>query len=104
MAEPTEVPFSGSVDCGGDTPSGTGTLAANATEICARLIADEEKLEQLAGDDPGRICTEIYGGPQHARITGTIVGAPVDISVARTDGCGIAEWEQLEWLLGPPER
>jgi hypothetical protein len=104
VAEPTEIPFSGSVDCVPGAPSGTGSLAADAAVICTRLVAEEEQLEQLAGDDPGRICTEIYGGPQHARITGTIVGAPVDISVARSDGCGIGDWEQLEWLLGPPER
>ena len=47
-------------------------------------------------------CAQVYGGPQHARITGTVAGRKVDLTVTRTDGCGIRDWDRLEWLLGPP--
>ena len=39
------------------------------------------------------MCTEIYGGPQTARITGRWHGRPVSVSLSRTDGCRIAQWD-----------
>ena len=50
------------------------------------------------------MCAEIYGGPQHASIKGSIAGQSVDVSIDRSDSCGIDRWQSLEWLLGPPER
>ncbi|MFI5099325.1 MAG: SSI family serine proteinase inhibitor [Actinomycetes bacterium] len=44
-------------------------------------------------------CTEIYGGPQTARITGTWAGKAVDARLSRTDGCQIARWNGLSGLL-----
>ena len=112
-AAPTEVPFSGEVECGGklsDAPgedqialySGTGAFATSAPAIC-RQLADVPDVFDLVGDQD-RICTEIYGGPQTARVEGTIDGAPVDVDVARNDGCGIDDWTTLEFLLGAPEQ
>lgn len=46
-------------------------------------------------------CTEIYGGPQTARVTGTLRGEPVDARFSRTDGCQIARWDAVADLLGP---
>ena len=28
----------------------------------------------------------------------------VNVSVNRSDGCGIGDWPRLEWLIGAPER
>lgn len=97
----TEVRFSGTLTCGG-APKGTGMFAANAIEVCATLAHRPETFER-SGDDH-QVCAEIYGGPQHATITGTVDGRPVDEKVERTNGCGIDRWQSLEWLLGPPER
>lgn len=51
---------------------------------------------------PGRMCTEIYGGPQTATVTGTVAGQPVNATFNRTDGCEIARWDALADLLGSP--
>lgn len=58
----------------------------------------------LAKPDAARACTQVYGGPQTAKITGKINGKKVDRSFARTNGCEIAEWNKIEKLLsqGPP--
>ena len=37
-----------------------------------------------------------------SRALSTATGSTREIT--RTDGCGIADWTELEWLLGPPER
>jgi hypothetical protein len=102
-ADPAEIPFSGAVDCRADGPTGTGMFATTAAETCAQIEAHAAVLTKL-GTQPGRICSEIYGGPQHVRITGNVAGRRVDLEVARSDGCGIADWTALEWLVGAPER
>lgn len=48
---------------------------------------------------PDRMCTEIYGGPQTARVTGTFRGEPVDARFKRTDGCEISRWDAYVDLL-----
>lgn len=102
-ASATEIPFSGTVDCRADGPTGAGMFATTAAETCRQIDAHQAALAKL-GTDPGRICSEIYGGPQHVRITGSIAGKRVDVTVARSDGCGIADWTALAWLVGAPER
>lgn len=102
-ANATEIPFSGTVDCRADGPTGTGMFATSAAETCDQIDAHQAVLAKTKSD-AGRICSEIYGGPQHVRITGSIAGKRVDLTVARSDGCGIADWTTLEWLVGAPER
>lgn len=46
-------------------------------------------------------CTQIYGGPETARITGRWNAADVDLEVSRTNGCLIAQWDSLGPLLPP---
>jgi hypothetical protein len=55
--------------------------------------------EAIAAPDPTEICTQMYGGPETARITGRIDGRRVDATFDRTDGCGIARWELAAPLL-----
>lgn len=45
------------------------------------------------------MCTEIYGGAQTARISGTWHGQAVDAHLSRTNGCEIARWDALVGLL-----
>jgi hypothetical protein len=48
---------------------------------------------------PDTICTEIYGGPQTARVRGRIGGRPVDARFSRTNGCEIHRWDSVRFLL-----
>jgi hypothetical protein len=55
-------------------------------------------------EDGNRACTMVYGGPERAHVTGTLEGRPVDVSLTRADGCGIADYRVLFAALGrkPP--
>ena len=46
-------------------------------------------------------CTQVYGGPQRATITGTWQGRPVRSSFSRVNGCEISRWDLLRGLLPP---
>ena len=48
-----------------------------------------------------KACTQIYGGPETARITGTWQGQQVTSTFARNDGCQISRWKLMEGLLPP---
>jgi hypothetical protein len=47
----------------------------------------------------GIMCTQIYGGPQTAKITGTWRGEPVNAAFSRHNGCEISRWKALDGLL-----
>jgi hypothetical protein len=48
------------------------------------------------------VCTEIYGGPQRARIVGTLVEKRLSVTFSRTNGCEIGRWNRVSpWLLPP---
>ncbi len=49
---------------------------------------------------PPKLCTQQYGGPQVAVVTGSFHGRPVHTVFRRTDGCEIASWNALSALLG----
>jgi Subtilisin inhibitor-like len=48
-----------------------------------------------------KACTQIYGGPETASITGTWQGQQVMSRFARNDGCQISRWKLMEGLLPP---
>ncbi|GHG42933.1 hypothetical protein GCM10012320_06580 [Sinomonas cellulolyticus] len=82
---------------GGDPlPGSTHPAAASA---CALVAAHPG----LLGPPPkDRVCTQLYGGPDVATVSGTVDGAPVSRQFTRTDGCGVADWAAAQALLGPP--
>ncbi len=45
------------------------------------------------------MCTEIYGGPQTAKVTGTFRGEQVNADFSRTNGCEIDRWDKHLALL-----
>jgi hypothetical protein len=51
---------------------------------------------------PDRACTQLYGGPDVATVTGTLGGQPVSHRFKRTDGCEIAAWDAAVELIGRP--
>lgn len=97
VLEPSEA----TLTCDG-TPSGTGFLHDDPAGACA-LVRDGAIQRIAAAQSRTRECAQIYGGPQHARITGTIAGDKVDLTVTRADSCGTHDWETLQPLLGEPE-
>jgi hypothetical protein len=50
---------------------------------------------------PDTACTEIYGGPAVAVVTGRLDGRRVWARFTRENGCQIARWQRLVGLLGP---
>ncbi len=74
-----------------------GTLRRAAT-ACRKLTTGGARL--FAGVPQDVACTEIYGGPQVARVVGRVKGTRVWASLSRTNGCQIARWNRLSpWLL-----
>jgi len=67
---------------------------------CRRLAAGGVKL--FAPSPTNAVCTEIYGGPQQARVVGTLAGKRIWAAFARTNGCAIGRWNRVSpWLLPP---
>jgi hypothetical protein len=46
-----------------------------------------------------RMCTQIFGGPEKATVTGTWRGKPVNASFSKNNGCEISRWRSLNGLL-----
>jgi hypothetical protein len=91
-------PLTATLRCG-TPPEATGFIG-DAEKACRTVRASKQVL--IHGPPDNVMCTEIYGGPQRARITGTLEGQRVDLEVTREDGCAIALWDELEPLLGAP--
>jgi len=68
-----------------------------ARTACRRARAIAAFLDRAPAKD--RICTQIYGGPQRGRISGTIGARSVDRRFKRTDGCAIGDWQYTVPLL-----
>lgn len=51
---------------------------------------------------PGTACTEISGGPSTARITGIYFGRPLWVRLRLDNGCEIARWQRVSFLLPRP--
>lgn len=64
---------------------------------CAALSAKGTTAMPAVAKD--MMCTQQYGGPQTAKITGTWKGEAVDASFSRTNGCEISRWTSLKGLL-----
>lgn len=47
------------------------------------------------------VCSQQYGGPRTAIVTGTVDKVPVNISFALRDGCEISQRNAAESILGP---
>lgn len=76
----------------------TGGDVKNPQAACDQL----NQLGQEAFAEPPQdtMCTQQYGGPQTATITGTLGGEPVNANFKATDGCQISRWQSLSELLG----
>lgn len=81
---------------------GRATDESTLPDPDAALEAVERFGQDIFFPEPGppKLCTQQYGGPQVALVTGTFHGQPVDATFQRTDGCEIARWKALAPLLG----
>jgi len=77
-------------------PAG-GTLP-HAPRACTRLAALDDPFAPVPKNEA---CTQIFGGPQTARITGRIRGRSVWATFNLRNGCQIARWRRLSFLLQP---
>jgi hypothetical protein len=66
---------------------------------CAHLQGLEDPFAPIPADVA---CTEQYGGPETAHVTGVWGGEPVDLELSRTNGCLISQWASLGPLLAIP--
>jgi hypothetical protein len=91
----------------GSAPSSWTLVCAGVAEgshpdpgaACTHLRGLPEPFAPLPADVA---CTEQYGGPETARVTGVWGGEPVDLELHRTNGCGISQWSALGPLLPVP--
>jgi hypothetical protein len=100
LATPTATPVSYTLLCDGAAVGPTSTLP-NAATACAELEAHGEEVLDSQRPMPEQ-CTQQYGGPQQATVTGTFHGRSIDASFSLTDGCRIAVWNSIPTLLGGP--
>lgn len=73
----------------------SGTLP-NPRAAC-RLLASRRK--PFAPVPHGVVCTQIYGGPAVASVSGTFRGRRIHARFSRQNGCEIARWDSLRLLL-----
>jgi len=75
-----------------------GTLP-KAAQACRRLNALDNPFAPIPKD---AACTQVYGGPQTARVKGTFRGRSIWTSFARRNGCEIARWQRVAFLFPGP--
>jgi hypothetical protein len=73
-----------------------GTLP-RAGRACTSLARLRGAFEPIPSD---MVCTEIYGGPHQALVTGRHAGRRVWARFSRTDGCQIDRWKRHAFLFG----
>jgi hypothetical protein len=86
-----------SLRCNGEKAEARGYGNADARTLCRAAIALAPFLARAP--DPNRACTQVYGGPQTARIVGTIRGERIERRFSRTDGCRISDWDRALVLI-----
>ena len=84
-----------------DGESGSATTLPDAGNACAALARLGTEFF-TARPDKDVICTQQYGGPQTASITGELDGTPVLAAFSLTDGCQISRWNSIQDILGAP--
>jgi hypothetical protein len=76
--------------------SPTGGTLPKREAACTKLAA---MANPFAPPPKGQMCTEQYGGPQQAVITGTFRGRAVWVALAARNGCEIARAKRLGFLV-----
>jgi hypothetical protein len=88
-------------------PDGSGTKQPHTTSVRCESAGDSQPCQAVAGMKaetfapvPGDVaCTELYGGPQTATVTGTLHGDAIHAKFSRVNGCEISRWDRAAGLL-----
>jgi hypothetical protein len=85
---------------------GEGAKAPKREEIRCKTAEDPPcaglTAEVFEPTPRGTACTQEFGGPETATVTGTFGGRRVDAEFSRANGCEISRWEKAEPVLGRP--
>jgi hypothetical protein len=73
---------------GGDHPA--------AAKACAALAKAKSPFQATPKN---RMCTQIFGGPQKAHISGTWHGTKINATYSRQNGCEIDRWNAIKTVL-----
>lgn len=87
--------------CRGSRNRATGFLRRRDARRLCRVARDLRGF--LADPPPHEVCTEQWGGPDRARVTGRIGDDRIDRRLARNDGCEIGDWDTAQPLLPKPK-
>ena len=98
VTEPGEATKRATLSCTSDSRRATGYLRGRSTRA---LCTHARRLRVFLDTPPdrNRPCTQIYGGPEKARVTGRIGARTIDRRFDRSDGCQIADWDRMGSLL-----
>jgi hypothetical protein len=72
-----------------------GTLPKRSA-ACARLA---RMTRPFAPTPKNVVCTQLYGGPAEALITGRLRGYSVSARFGRKDGCEVGRWNRVTFLF-----
>ncbi|ROQ81477.1 subtilase-type protease inhibitor [Streptomyces sp. NBC_01260] len=87
----------GSYELECDPAGGSHPAARQACDRLAQLPG--ESADPFAPVSPDAMCTQQYGGPATARVTGSWRGRSIDAAFDRTNGCEIGRWNSLRPVL-----
>jgi Subtilisin inhibitor-like len=92
-----------SVTPGGEAPTKIWTLRCpsggtlpDATQACEQLAKMDDPFAPVPKDVS---CTQVYGGPQEADVSGLYRGRPVRAHFDRGNGCEIERWDKVDFLF-----
>lgn len=74
----------------------SGETLPRAAQACRTLSGLQAPFAPVPSDF---VCTEIYGGPAVARVTGRFEGRRVWATFRRRNGCEIARWDRVRILF-----
>jgi subtilisin inhibitor-like len=90
----------------GEGNGGKRTWSLRCAPVAGTLPHRAAACRQLAGlrapfAQPRKdlACTQIYGGPQEALVTGRFRGRPVHARFNRKDGCQLGRWNSVRLLF-----
>ena len=92
---------SATLTCRASGNRATGYLRKRDVRRLCRVARDLRGF--LAEPPQHEMCTEQWGGPDRARVTGRVGGDAIDRRLARNDGCEIDDWNRAQPLLPKPK-
>lgn len=116
-AAPTAGPGQGNAELAITVNPGDGGQTVNYTLVCQNGVPAAESQHPAAAAacaalkenaallspaprPTDKVCTQQFGGPAEATVTGSVNGQPVDASFTLRDGCAIAQWKAAKDVLG----